>query len=184
MRQRFLGGTGLRVSELCLGAMTFGGGADEPASHRMLDTFVEAGGTFVDTADVYGKGVSEEILGRWLKDRRRDELVIATKVFGTMGEAPNAGGLGRKHILSAVDASLRRLGTDHIDLYQTHVWDASTPIEETLSTLDTLVTMRQGPLHRRQQSVRGAAPEVAGRVPRGWLGALCVPSAAVQPAGT
>lgn len=140
MRQRFLGGTGLRVSELCFGAMTFGGMADEPASHRMLDAFVEAGGTFIDTADVYGRGVSEEILGRWLKDRRRDELVIATKVFGTMGEAPNAGGLGRKHILSAVDASLRRLGTDHIDLYQTHVWDASTPIEETLSTLDTLVT--------------------------------------------
>ncbi|MCF3120088.1 aldo/keto reductase [Streptomyces arenae] len=139
MKQRFLGRTGLRVSEVCFGAMTFGSGADEATSHRMLDTFTEAGGTFVDTADMYGRGVSEEILGRWLKGRRRDELVIATKVFATMGEAPNAGGLSRKHIVAAVEASLRRLGTDHIDLYQTHVWDATTPIEETLSTLDGLV---------------------------------------------
>ncbi|AZM56196.1 aldo/keto reductase [Streptomyces sp. WAC 01529] len=139
MKQRFLGRTGLRVSELCFGAMMFGSGADETTSHRMLDAFTEAGGTFVDTADMYGRGVSEEVLGRWLKGRRRDELVIATKVFSTMGESPNAGGLSRKHILSAVDASLRRLGTDYIDLYQTHVWDATTPIEETLSTLDTLV---------------------------------------------
>ncbi|MFE0178102.1 aldo/keto reductase [Streptomyces sp. NPDC059002] len=139
MKQRFLGRTGLRVSELCFGAMMFGSGADEATSHRMLDAFTEAGGTFIDTADMYGRGVSEEILGRWLKGRRRDELVVATKVFATMGEAPNAGGLSRKHIVSAVDASLRRLGTDHIDVYQTHVWDATTPIEETLSTLDTLV---------------------------------------------
>ncbi|MEV6108872.1 aldo/keto reductase [Streptomyces sp. NPDC051940] len=139
MEQRFLGGTGLRVSELCFGTMMFGSGADETASHAMLDAFTEAGGTFIDTADVYGKGVSEEILGRWLKGRRRDDLVIATKVFGTMGEAPNAGGLSRKHIVSAVEASLRRLGTDYVDLYQTHVWDATTPLEETLATLDTLV---------------------------------------------
>lgn len=83
--------------------------------------------------------MSEEIIGRWLKGRRRDDLVIATKVFGTMGEAPNAGGLSRKHIVRAVEDSLRRLGTDHIDLYQTHVWDATTPVEETLATLDTLV---------------------------------------------
>ncbi|MEU5777927.1 aldo/keto reductase [Streptomyces venezuelae] len=139
MKQRFLGRTGLRVSELCFGAMTFGSGADEATSHRMLDTFTEAGGTFVDTADMYGRGLSEEILGRWLKGRRREELVVATKVFATMSDAPNAGGLSRKHIVSAVDASLRRLGTDYIDLYQTHVWDATTPVEETLSTLDTLV---------------------------------------------
>ncbi|MFH8610484.1 aldo/keto reductase [Streptomyces sp. NPDC018029] len=139
MKQRFLGRTGLRVSELCLGTMMFGSAADEATSHRMLDAFAEAGGTFIDTADMYGRGVSEEILGRWLKGRRRDELVVATKVFATMSDAPNAGGLSRKHILSAVDASLRRLGTDYIDLYQTHVWDATTPVEETLSTLDTLV---------------------------------------------
>ncbi|MFG2596408.1 aldo/keto reductase [Streptomyces sp. NPDC048462] len=139
MKQRFLGRSGLRVSELCLGTMTFGQDTDEAGAHRVLDAFTEAGGTFIDTADVYHQGVSEEIVGRWLKGRTRDDLVVATKVFGTTGEAPNAGGLSRKHILSAVEASLRRLGTDHIDLYQTHVWDATTPIEETLATLDTLV---------------------------------------------
>lgn len=139
MKQRFLGRSGLRVSELCLGTMTFGQDTDEAGAHRVLDAFTEAGGTFIDTADVYQQGVSEEIVGRWLKGRTRDDLVVATKVFGTTGEAPNAGGLSRKHILSAVEASLRRLGTDHIDLYQTHVWDATTPIEETLATLDTLV---------------------------------------------
>lgn len=140
MKQRFLGRSGLRVSELCLGAMTFGQDTDEASAYRILDVFTEAGGTFIDTADVYHRGVSEEIVGRWLKGRRRDDLVVATKVFGTMGEAPNAGGLSRKHIVSAVEASLRRLGTEYIDLYQTHVWDATTPIEETLATLDTLVT--------------------------------------------
>ncbi|MFE3824478.1 aldo/keto reductase [Streptomyces sp. NPDC059092] len=141
MEQRFLGGTGLRVSELCLGTMTFGGSADEAVSHRMLDAFTEAGGTFIDTADIYGAGASEEVLGRWLKNRgNRDELVIATKVFGSMGEGGgNGSGLSRKHILTAVEGSLRRLGTDYIDLYQTHMWDVETPIEETLSTLDTLV---------------------------------------------
>ncbi|MFJ4915691.1 aldo/keto reductase [Streptomyces sp. NPDC088726] len=139
MQQRFLGRSGLRVSELCLGTMTFGQDTDEAGAHRVLDAFTEAGGTFIDTADVYQQGVSEEIVGRWLKGRRRDDLVVATKVFGTTGEAPNAGGLSRKHIVAAVEASLRRLGTDHIDLYQTHVWDATTPVEETLSTLDTLV---------------------------------------------
>ncbi|WP_172384950.1 aldo/keto reductase [Streptomyces sp. MNP-20] len=139
MEQRRLGSTGLRVSELCFGAMTFGGGADERVAHAMLDAFTEAGGTFIDTADAYANGVSEEVLGRWLKGRVRDDLVIATKVFLPMGEAPNARGLSRKHVLAAVDASLRRLGTDYVDLYQTHVWDAHTPIEETLSTLDTLV---------------------------------------------
>lgn len=139
MEQRLLGRSGLRVSELCLGTMTFGQDTDETEAHRVLDTFTEAGGTFIDTADVYQRGVSEEIVGRWLKNRDRDGLVVATKVFGTMGEAPNAGGLSRKHIVRAVEASLRRLGTDYIDLYQTHVWDATTPLEETLSTLDTLV---------------------------------------------
>ncbi|MGA4838942.1 aldo/keto reductase [Streptomyces sp. G45] len=140
MEQRHLGSTGLRVSELCFGAMTFGGGADERTAHAMLDAFTEAGGTFIDTADVYGRGASEEVLGRWLKGRARDDLVIATKVFLPLREGPNARGLSRKHVLAAVDASLTRLGTDYVDLYQTHVWDAHTPIEETLSTLDTLVT--------------------------------------------
>ncbi|MFD9598806.1 aldo/keto reductase [Streptomyces sp. NPDC059970] len=139
MKQRFLGRTGLRVSELCLGTMTFTRAGDEAAAHRILDTFTEAGGTFIDTADMYDRGGSEEVLGRWLKGHNRDSLVIATKVWGQMSDSPNDAGLSRKHILSAVEASLRRLGTDYIDLYQTHLWDMNTPIEETLATLDTLV---------------------------------------------
>lgn len=139
MEYRFLGRTGLTVSELCLGTMSFGGWTDEPTAHRMLDRFVDHGGTFIDTADVYGAGASEEILGRWLNGRRRDDLVIATKAYGAMGPGPNDTGAGRKHLLAAVEASLRRLGTDHIDLYQVHVFDDGTPLEETLSTLDSLV---------------------------------------------
>jgi aryl-alcohol dehydrogenase-like predicted oxidoreductase len=140
MQYRFLGGTGMKVSELCLGAMTFGRESDEQTSHRMLDRFVDAGGTFIDTADVYSAGESETILGRWLKTRSRDDLVIATKVFGTMGPGPNDNGAGRKHIISAVEASLRRLGTEYIDLYQVHLFDDGTPLAETLSTLDRLVS--------------------------------------------
>jgi aryl-alcohol dehydrogenase-like predicted oxidoreductase len=136
---RFLGNSGLKVSELCLGAMTFGNESDEPTSHRLLDRFVEAGGNFIDTADVYGGGGSEEILGRWLAHRSRDALVIATKLFWPTGGGPNDHGAGRKHILTAVEASLRRLGTDYIDLYQLHAFDETTPVEETLSTLDGLV---------------------------------------------
>jgi aryl-alcohol dehydrogenase-like predicted oxidoreductase len=139
MEYRFLGNSGLSVSELCLGSMTFGNEADEQASHRLLDRFVDAGGNFIDTADVYAGGASEEILGRWLARQRRDELVIATKLFWNTGPGPNDHGAGRKHILSAVEASLRRLGTDYIDLYQVHAFDETTPVEETLSTLDRLV---------------------------------------------
>ena len=140
MEYRNLGRTGLKVSEVCLGAMHFGGPADEQTSLRILDEFADAGGTFIDTADVYNAGESEAVLGRWLKSRDRDAFVLATKVYGAMGEGPNDDGLSRKHILAAVEASLRRLGTDYIDLYYTHVWDTATPIEETLATLDTLVT--------------------------------------------
>jgi aryl-alcohol dehydrogenase-like predicted oxidoreductase len=139
MEYRFLGKTGLRVSELCLGTMTFGREATEAASHRMMDRFLEAGGNFIDTADVYSLGISEEIVGRWLKGKPRDGLVIATKVRFPMGQGPNEVGLSRKHILAGVEASLRRLGTDYIDLYQVHAWDGATPLEETLSTLDGLV---------------------------------------------
>lgn len=139
MEYRFLGKTGLKVSELCLGTLTFGRESSEEVSHQILDRFVEAGGNFIDTADVYGRGVSEEVLGRWLKGKPRDDLVVATKVRGAMGEGPNEVGLSRKHILSAVEASLRRLGTSYIDLYQVHSWDSATPLEETLSTLDSLV---------------------------------------------
>ena len=139
MKQRFLGRSGLKVSELCLGAMTFGRETDVATSHRMLDTFVEAGGTFVDTADVYGQGRSEEILGEWLAQGPRERVVVATKVRFPMGEGPNDQGLSRGHIRRSVENSLRRLRTDHVDLYQVHAWDGGTALEETLSTLDRLV---------------------------------------------
>ena len=139
MEYRSLGRTGLRVSELCLGAMTFGRETEEDVSYQILDKFVDSGGNFIDTADVYSQGISETILGRWLKNQNRDSLVIATKVRFPMGEGPNDYGLGRKHILSGVEASLKRLGTDYIDLYQVHRWDPDTPLDETLSTLNELV---------------------------------------------
>jgi aryl-alcohol dehydrogenase-like predicted oxidoreductase len=139
MEYRFLGKTGLKVSELCLGAMTFGRETTEEVSHQILDCFVEAGGNFIDTADIYTRGASEEIVGRWLKGKARDDFVIATKVRFPMSEGPNDLGLSRKHILAGVQASLRRLNTDYIDLYQVHCWDHTTPLEETLSTLDSLV---------------------------------------------
>ncbi len=139
MQYRYLGRTGLKVSELCLGAMTFGRETSEADSFRMLDRFVQAGGNFIDTADVYSQGISEEILGRWLAGKRRDELVIATKVRFPMGSGPNDVGLSRKHILSAVEDSLRRMNTSYIDLYQVHMWDPGTPLEETLETLHQLV---------------------------------------------
>jgi aryl-alcohol dehydrogenase-like predicted oxidoreductase len=139
MEYRYLGATGLKVSELCLGAMTFGRDCTEDESHRLLDRFVDAGGNFIDTANVYSTGVSEEIVGRWLARQNRDDLVVATKVRFPMGKGPNDAGLSRKHILASVEASLRRLKTDHIDLYQVHSWDQETPLAETLSTLNALV---------------------------------------------
>ncbi|HUF83013.1 MAG TPA: aldo/keto reductase [Acidimicrobiia bacterium] len=138
MELRQLGRTGVRVTELCLGAMTFGREIDEPASRAILDRFLDAGGTFVDTANVYGGGASEEILGRAL-GARRDGIVLATKFRMPLGDDPNSGGASRRHIREAVDASLRRLRTDWIDLYQIHCWDPLAPLEETISTLDDLV---------------------------------------------
>ncbi|MCZ8515466.1 aldo/keto reductase [Paenibacillus filicis] len=139
MEYKHLGKTGLRVSELCLGAMTFGRETGERESQLIMDQFIEAGGNFIDTADVYTGGASEEIVGRWVKEKNRDDVVIATKVRFAMGSGPNDVGLSRKHILSGVEASLRRLGTDYIDLFQVHAWDPRTPLEETLSTLNELV---------------------------------------------
>jgi aryl-alcohol dehydrogenase-like predicted oxidoreductase len=139
MDYRAMGATGLRVSELCLGAMTFGRESSEQVSRDLLDRFVTAGGNFIDTADVYAQQESEAILGRWLREQRREDLVIATKVRFPVGDGPNDVGLGRKHILAGVEASLRRLQTDYIDLFQVHAWDERTPLEETLGTLNRLV---------------------------------------------
>ena len=139
MEYRQLGKTGLKVSELCLGAMTFGREAPEAESFAMLNRFVEAGGNFIDTANVYSTGKSEEVLGRWLHAQRRESFVLATKVRFPMGQGPNDVGLSRKHIHAAVQESLKRLGTDYVDLYQVHAWDPVTPLEETLGTLNELV---------------------------------------------
>jgi aryl-alcohol dehydrogenase-like predicted oxidoreductase len=139
MQYRYLGRSGLKVSELCLGAMTFGRESSEEDSCEMLNRFVEAGGNFIDTADVYSVGGSEKVLGRWLKGHKRDDFVLATKVRFNMGDGPNDLGLSRKHIMAGVESSLKRLGTDYIDLYQIHGWDPGTPFEETLQTLNGLV---------------------------------------------
>ena len=140
MEYRFMGRTGLKVSELCMGTQTFGWGADEAAAHAMADCFVGSGGGFFDTSNIYNEGQSETILGRWLKKAGiRSQLVIATKVFFPTGKGPNDTGLSRKHLFDQIETSLRRLQTDYVDLYQTHCWDASTPLEETLRALDDLV---------------------------------------------
>ncbi|MCX7750368.1 MAG: aldo/keto reductase [Candidatus Bipolaricaulota bacterium] len=140
MDYRFLGKTGLRVSEVALGVQTFGWCTEEAEAFAILDRFVAAGGNFLDVADSYNKGQSEAMLGKWLASRKgRSKLVLATKVYFPVGEGPNDTGLSRKHILDSLHESLRRLQTDYIDLYQVHCWDGATPLEETLDTLDTLV---------------------------------------------
>ena len=141
MRYTTLGTSGTIVSTQCLGTMTFGAEADEEASGSILDAFAQAGGTFLDTADVYSKGVSEEITGRWLRSHPEDaaRMVVATKGRFPMGEGHNDVGLSRRHLRQALDASLTRLGVEHIDLYQMHAWDAVTPLEETLRFLDDAV---------------------------------------------
>jgi aryl-alcohol dehydrogenase-like predicted oxidoreductase len=142
MELRTLGRSGCAVSALTLGTMTFGQETDEAGSHAQLDSFVEAGGTLVDTADVYSAGASEEIIGRWLARRPaqvRDRVVLATKGRFATGEDANDAGLSRRHLTRALDASLRRLGVDHVDLYQLHAFDPLTPYEETLRFLDDAV---------------------------------------------
>ncbi|MBD2123629.1 aldo/keto reductase [Trichocoleus sp. FACHB-262] len=137
-----LGKTGLKVSRICLGTMTYGSPQwrdwvlPEAESRPFIQQALEAGINFFDTADMYSKGVSEEVLGRSLKDlAQRDQVVIATKVYNPMGNGPNDRGLSRKHIFDSIDASLQRLQTDYVDLYQIHRWDDETPIEETLEAL-------------------------------------------------
>src|SRR5258708_7152 len=141
-----LGSTGLKVSRICLGTMTYGSKQwrpwvlDEDESRPFFRRAIEAGINFFDTADMYSMGASEEVVGRALRDlAKRDEVVIATKVFFPLTKTPNGGGLSRKHILSAIDASLRRLGVDHVDLYQIHRFDRETPIEETLEAMHDVV---------------------------------------------
>jgi aryl-alcohol dehydrogenase (NADP+) len=140
------GQTGIKVSRLCLGMMTYGTPTwrpwvlDEATSRPFIKRALEHGINFFDTADMYSRGVSEEVVGRALRDfAARDAVVLATKAFYPMSDAPNGGGLSRKHLMSAIDASLRRLGTDYVDLYQMHRWDDETPIEETLSALHDIV---------------------------------------------
>jgi aryl-alcohol dehydrogenase-like predicted oxidoreductase len=146
MDYRQLGRSGLRVSSLCLGTMTFGGhgafadvgSTDVQGARRQIDLCLDAGVNIIDTADVYSGGLAEEILGEAL-GTKRDQVLLATKARMPMGDGPNDAGLSRQHLVKACEASLRRLGTDHIDLYQVHEWDGQTPLEETLEALDTLV---------------------------------------------
>ncbi len=148
MRYRTLGRSGCAVSSLALGTMTFGAESDEAESRDVLDAFVAAGGTLVDTADVYSAGVSEEIVGRWLRDRPADvtePVVLATKGRFPMDDTPNTSGLSRRHLTRALDDSLGRLGVDAVDLYQVHAFDSFTPLEETLRTLDDFT--RAGKIH-------------------------------------
>ena len=146
MEYRTLGKSGLRVSVLTMGTMTFGGrggfadvgSTDVDEARRQVDMCLDAGINLIDTADVYSAGLAEEILGEVLRGRR-DDVLVASKVRMTMGSGPNDAGLSRQHIITGCEASLRRLGTDHIDLYQVHEWDGQTPLEETLQALDLLV---------------------------------------------
>ncbi len=144
MEHRFFGSTGLMVSELCLGTQTFGWVADENVAHGLLDHFVEQGGSFIDTANIYNQGRSEAILGSWLKKRgSRPSLVVSSKVFfpaasGSNGPGPNDSGLSRRHIFQALEGSLRRLGTDYLDLYQAHCYDYTTRLDETLGAFRDL----------------------------------------------
>jgi aryl-alcohol dehydrogenase-like predicted oxidoreductase len=179
VKQRHLGRSGLIVSRLALGTMTWGGDTDEDDAGAQLIAFREAGGTLVDTADVYVGGASEEVLGRLLKDVvPRDEVLVATKAYGETGPGPMGRGTSRGHLLSALDASLRRLQTDYVDLWQLHSWDMVTPWEEAMSALDTAVSSgrvryagvsnysgwQQGACVAWQRAVPGRAPLVSNQI--------------------
>ena len=139
MHYKQLGKTGIKVSQLCLGTMTFGGEANRKVSQEMISRFLDREGNFIDTADAYGAGLSEEIVGEALREKR-EKVILATKAYFPVGEgAPHNIGLSRVHLIQALENSLRRLQTDYIDLYYVHWWDGVTPLEETLSTLDTFV---------------------------------------------
>ena len=147
---RSLGRSGLAVSPLALGTMTFGTarwGSGEDVSRAIFDAYIEAGGNFIDTADVYSGGRSEEMLGAFIAERAlRDQVVLATKAGFATGGGPNAGGNGAKHIHAALNGSLRRLRTDHVDLFWLHVWDGMTPAEEVIETISSLIAAGKDPL--------------------------------------
>ena len=169
MEQRVLTGTGLSVSQLCLGTFMFGGQTDEKEAHAVLDCAFDMDVNFVDTANTYNQGESERIVGKWLKSRR-DQVVLATKVGNPMGKNPLDTGLTRKNILKACDDSLRRLGADYIDLYYLHKPDPKTPLEETMQTMDHLV--REGKIRYVGMS-NFAAWQIADALAicdkRGWV---------------
>jgi aryl-alcohol dehydrogenase-like predicted oxidoreductase len=179
VKHRHLGRSGLVVSRLALGTMTWGRDTDEDDAAAQLVAFREAGGTLVDTADTYVRGESERVLGRLLRDVvPRDEVLVATKAWGVTGPGPMGRGASRGHLLSALDASLDRLGVDHVDLWQLHAWDQVTPWEETLAALDTAVSSGRvryvgvsnysgwmtGTVAAWQRAVPGRAPVVANQV--------------------
>lgn len=170
-----LGRSGLKVSKLCLGCMNFGESTSEADSLTILREAHHAGVTFWDTADIYGKGTNETILGKAFREFGfRDDIVLATKVHGAMGDGPNDRGLSRRHIRAAVEASLRRLQTDYIDLYQMHRYDPTVPLEETLETLDTLT--REGKI-RYYGTSTFASWQMADAhweaKSHGWIGPVC-----------
>lgn len=175
MEYRLLGKTGIKVSELCLGTMTFGRETSETDSFKILDTFAAAGGNFIDTADVYSRGISEEILGRWLARQRREDFVIATKVRFPMGDGPNDTGLSRTHIMNGIQASIKRLQVDYVDLYQIHGWDPLTSITEVLRSLTDLV--RRGMVrHIGASNVKGWQLQQALEISRyrDWESFVCL----------
>jgi len=186
-----LGRTGLDVSRLCLGCMSYGvpergphpWSLDNDAARPFIKQALDLGINFFDTANVYSDGTSEEIVGRALKDfASRDEIVLATKVNSRMRPGPNGAGLSRKTIMAEVDASLKRLGTDYIDLYQIHRWDDTTPIEETMEALHDVVKVGKGTLHRCIDNVRVAIFKSTAclRTPR--LDPLCDDAELLEPA--
>ena len=174
MDYRRLGRAGLKVSEICLGTMTFGNGADQAEATRMVSAMLDAGGTFFDTANSYVGGTSETMLGEALKGRRHD-AIVATKFFNPMGHRPNDSGMSRLHIKQQIEASLKRLQTDYIDIYYIHHVDHQTPLDEMLRALRRSRARGQGALHRLLE-LRGVAPD-RGDVdqPRrnGWVGFSC-----------
>ena len=174
MKYVAFGNTGIRVSPVCLGTMTFGKEADEPTSRALMDRAFDAGINFFDTANIYNKGLTEEIVGRWLPSRR-DAIVLASKVHFPTGAGPNDRGSSRRHILREVDKSLKRLQTDWLDILYLHHWDTETPIEETLSALTTLV--ENGKVHycgvsnfAAWQTMKAIAAARAGR----WAPIACI----------